>query len=392
MSELKSNVFVESLIKSLKNILGENSVALHEPKFNGNEWLYLKDCLDSGFVSSVGKYVDLFEEKLADFCGAKHAIAVVNGTAALHICLKIAGVGYKDEVLTPALSFVASANAVVYCGATPHFVDSEHSTLGIDPNKLRVYLKESTKIESGRCINIKTGNIIKALIPMHVFGHPVDLDNILEVGREFNITIIEDAAESIGSFYHGRHTGTFGLMGALSFNGNKTITTGGGGAILTNDSTLAAYAKHLTTTAKKNHPWIYYHDEIGFNYRMPNINAALGCAQIEQLNEILNLKKMIFNLYKKEFQGMPNVTLFEAPKNTLSNYWLNALILSGDKIMLRDEVIEKANNLGIMLRPTWIPLNRLPSFKNCPSMETKVADAIHMSLINIPSGPALINI
>ena len=276
----------EDIVKAIGSVVGMNKAPLHEPFFNGNEWAYLKDCLDSSFVSSVGEFVNRFELELASFTGAKHAVAVVNGTSALHIALKLAGVQEGDEVLTPALTFIATSNAITYCNATPHFVDSEENTLGINATKLREYLISQTEQRSGQCVNRSTQRIIRALVPVHTFGHPVDLDGLLSVSHDFNITLVEDAAESLGSYYHGKHTGTFGLCGTLSFNGNKTITTGGGGAILTNNTKLALHAKHITTTAKLPHKWNYCHDAIGYNYRLPNLNAALGCAQLEQLNKI----------------------------------------------------------------------------------------------------------
>ncbi|MBU1664766.1 MAG: aminotransferase class I/II-fold pyridoxal phosphate-dependent enzyme, partial [Gammaproteobacteria bacterium] len=255
-----ASVFVDQVVEAIRQVAGPAPVALHEPRFAGNEWAYLKECLDSTFVSSVGKFVDRFEADLAAFTGARHAVAVVNGTAALHIALKLAGVEAGDEVLIPALTFVATANAVAYCGATCHFVDSEERTLGVDPHKLREYLVATTEQRNGLCVNRATGQVIRALVPMHTFGHPVELDGLLAVAHDFNLVLVEDAAESLGSYYHGRHTGTFGRFGTLSFNGNKTITTGGGGAILTNDPELARTAKHLTTTAKLPHRWAFEHD------------------------------------------------------------------------------------------------------------------------------------
>ena len=278
--EIKSTDFVNQVVDAIRRVAGTKPVGLHEPTFDGNEWKYLKECLDSSYVSSVGKFVDQFEENLAEYTGAKYAISVVNGTSALHIALKLAGVQPGDEVLVPALTFIATANAVSYCGATPHFVDSEEHTLGIDASKLRSYLNLIVDVEFNQSINKVTGKVIRAIVPMHTFGHPSDLDALLSISNDFNIVLVEDAAESLGSYYKGQHTGTFGLLSATSFNGNKTITTGGGGAILTNDEWLAKRAKHLTTTAKKAHQWEYDHDEIGYNYRMPNINAALGCAQL----------------------------------------------------------------------------------------------------------------
>ncbi|EMN72565.1 aminotransferase, LLPSF_NHT_00031 family [Leptospira interrogans serovar Bataviae str. UI 08561] len=284
----------DRIVTAIRKVVGSSSVALHEPIFSGNEWQYVKECIDTSFVSSVGKFVDRFEVELARYTEAKHAIAVVNGTAALHVALKLAGVGQNDEVLIPSLTFVATANGVSYCGAIPHFVDSEESTLGIDSKSLRDYLSSITEIRERQCVNVLTGRVIRAIVPMHTFGHPVDMEGILSIGKDFHINIVEDATESLGSYYQGRHTGTLGLLGTLSFNGNKTITTGGGGAILTNDSEIAKKAKHITTTAKLPHRWEYVHDEIGYNYRMPNINAALGCAQLEQMPEFLKKNESFF--------------------------------------------------------------------------------------------------
>jgi aminotransferase in exopolysaccharide biosynthesis len=278
--------------KAVRKVVGEGPVKLHEPTFDGNESRYLQDCIDSTYVSSVGKYVDQFEIELAKFTGAKHAISVVNGTAALHLALKLAGILPGDEVLVQGFTFVATANPVTYCGATAHFVDIEDENLGIDPIKLFEYLKEISTTSDGLTINTKTGKTIKALIVMHTFGHPSKIDELNEIAKRFNLVLLEDAAESIGSYYKGRHTGTFGAMGTLSFNGNKTITTGGGGAILTNDSELAKQAKHLSTTAKIAHKWAFNHDQIGYNYRMPNLNAAIGCAPLERLpNKLENKAK-----------------------------------------------------------------------------------------------------
>jgi perosamine synthetase len=286
------------VVAAIRSVVGSGPVVLHEPRFVGNEWSYVKECLDSTFVSSVGKFVDRFEADLAAYTGAKYAIAVVNGTAALHVALRLAGVQPGDEVLVPALSFVATANAVAYCGASPHFVDSEERTLGLDPRALRDYLSAIAEIRGGSCVNRATGRVIRSVAPMHVFGHPLDIEGMLSVARDFHLVLVEDAAESLGSTMRGRHTGTFGLMGSLSFNGNKTITTGGGGAIITDDASLAKRAKHITTTAKVPHRWEYQHDEVGFNYRMPNINAALGCAQLEQLAGFVTAKRALFKRYE----------------------------------------------------------------------------------------------
>ena len=296
--------FPQQIVQAIQSVVGIEPVALHEPRFGGNEWVYLKECLDSTFVSSVGKFVDRFEDELAVFTGAKRAVAVVNGTAALHIALRLAGVEAGDEVLLPALTFIATTNAVAYCGAVPHLVDSEERSLGMDAGALREYLSVTTDIRSGHCVNCSTGRVIRALVPMHTFGHPANVDELLAVAHDFRLQLIEDAAESLGSTVGGRHTGTFGLMGTLSFNGNKTITTGGGGAILTNNIELGARAKHLTTTAKLPHRWDFVHDEVGYNYRMPNLNAALGCAQLEQLPSFLDDKRRLFDRYRLAFSAV----------------------------------------------------------------------------------------
>jgi perosamine synthetase len=381
----------EQVVGAIRAVVGATPAMLHEPSFKGNEWLYLKECLDSSFVSSVGKFVDRFELGLASLTGAKHAVAVVNGTAALHIALKLAGVTTGDEVLIPALTFVATANAVTYCNATPHFVDSEQRTLGVDAGKLRDYLALRTEQHSGQCINRATGCVIRALVPMHTFGHPVDLDALLAVAHDFNLVIIEDAAESLGSTYRGQHTGTFGLMGTLSFNGNKTITTGGGGAILTNDATLARHAKHLTTTAKLPHAWEYRHDEIAYNYRLPNLNAALGCAQLEQLPAMLAAKRALFRCYQTAFSSLQGIALVAEPEQCQSNYWLQTLLLDADQTALRDPILTATNLAGYMTRPAWILMHELPQFKDCPRMDLTMAHSLSQRLINIPSSSSLVS-
>ncbi len=380
----------EQVIRALRAVVGTTPVMLHEPSFKGNEWLYLKECLDSTFVSSVGKFVDRFELDLANFTGAKHAVAVVNGTAALHIALKLVGVRNGDEVLMPALTFVATANAVTYCNATPHFVDSEERTLGIDALKLRDYLAHHTEQHGGQCINRATGRVIRALVPMHTFGHPVNLDELLAVAHDFNLVLVEDAAESLGSTYHGQHTGTFGLMGTLSFNGNKTITTGGGGAILTNDATLARHAKHLTTTAKLPHAWEYRHDEIAYNYRLPNLNAALGCAQLEQLPTMLTAKRALFTRYQAAFSSVQGVALVAEPEQCQSNYWLQTLLLDANQADQRDPILTATSASGYMTRPAWILMHELTQFKDCPRMDLTMALSLSQRLINIPSSSSLV--
>lgn len=382
---------VDQIVSAIHSVVGTGPVGLHEPTFSGNEWLYVKECLDTTFVSSVGKFVDRFEADLAAYTGAKHAVAIVNGTAALHIALHLAGVRANDEVLVPSLTFIATANAVNYCGATPHFVDSESATLGIATAKLRDYLQTHTEQHSDQCVNISTGQVIRAMVPMHTFGHPVDIDGLLSVAHDFKITLIEDAAESLGSTYNGHHTGTFGLMGTLSFNGNKTITTGGGGALLTNDATIARHAKHITTTAKVPHAWEFVHDEIGYNYRLPNINAALGCAQLEQLPDKLVAKRALFKHYRAAFAQIEAAKLIVEPEQCRSNYWLQTIMLDADQAHQRDAILQATNQVGIMTRPIWRLLHQLTPFANCPRMDLAVAEELAQRLINIPSSSHLLS-
>lgn len=383
-------ILANQIADVIREVAGTEPVALHEPHFGGNELAYLKECIDTTFVSSVGKFVDRFELDLAAFTGAKHAVAVVNGTAALHVALQLAGVVRDDEVLIPALTFIATANAVAYCGGVPHFVDSEERTLGLDPNALREYLQYSTEIRNDLCVNRITGRVIRAVVPMHTFGHPVDMDGLLAVARDFRLRVVEDAAESLGSTYHGRHTGTMGLVGTLSFNGNKTITTGGGGAILTNDPNLARRAKHLTTTAKLPHRWSFVHDEIGYNYRMPNINAALGCAQLEQLPVFLDTKRQLFQRYRNAFVGVSKARIVEEPTGCRSNYWLQTLLLDESVSDQRDSILEVTNDMGLMTRPIWTLMSELNMYRECPQMPLPVAQSLGRRLINVPSSVDLV--
>lgn len=373
------------ITNAIRRIVGVGPCALHEPNFSGNEISYLEDCIRSTFVSSVGKYVDKFEADLCSFTGSKYAVAVVNGTAALHISLKLAGVKEGMEVLMPSLTFVATGNAVKYCNAIPHFIDSEIETLGIDPAKLENYLKENTAVKEGKCINKITNRVIQAIIPMHTFGHPAKIEEILRIAGEFHIEVVEDAAESLGSFYKGKHTGTFGKLGTLSFNGNKTITTGGGGAILTSDPTLAKLAKHLTTTARVPSLYGFEHDMLGYNYRLPNINAALGCAQLEQLPKFLEKKRLLYLRYFEEFKSINGVKLFSEPDGCQSNYWLQTLLLDSPDQILLNEILDSTNNASLMTRPVWKLLNKLEYFSECPKMDLSMADAISKRVINIPS-------
>ena len=365
-------------------------IPLHEPRFNGNEKKYLNECIDSTFVSSVGIFVGQFEEMVAEYTGAKYAIATVNGTAALHIALLLSGVQPEDEIITQALTFVATANAISYCGAKPVFIDIDKDTMGLSPDKLRNFLEKYTYIvedaEGVHTHNLITKRRIKACIPMHTFGHPCRIDEIKEICDEYNITLIEDAAESLGSFYKGRHTGTSGKFGTLSFNGNKTITSGGGGMILTNDENLAKKAKHITTTAKVPHKWEFIHDVVGYNYRLTNLAAALGCAQMEQLPEIINNKRELANKYKSFFKTL-NINFVREPENSKSNYWLNALVL--DDIEQRNIFLEYLNNNGIMARPIWQLMSQLEMYKHCQTDDLTNTKWLADRVINIPSSVIL---
>ena len=382
--------FARDVIASIMAVTGNTATALHEPEFDGNEWNYVKECIDTNFVSSVGKFVDKFERDLEEYTGSKHAIAVTNGTSALHISLLLAGVELGDEVLVPALTFVATANAVVYCGANPHFVDSEDGSLGIDHAKLRSYLQSTTTVSAGVCRNRKTGRVIRAIVPMHTFGHPSRVEELLEVCSEFRITMVEDAAESLGSFYKQKHTGTFGLLGTLSFNGNKIITTGGGGAILTDNSELARKAKHLTTTAKIPHKWRYSHDQVGYNYRLPNLNAALGCAQLENIEKKIERKRKLYELYKQAFAQISGINVYQENLNCRSNYWLQTLLLESQKSNLRDQILLMADELELQLRPAWDLISGLIPYKHYQRMELDSSEKLSNRIINVPSSPGIV--
>ena len=382
------------LLQGLQEVLGvpDRLISLHEPEFTSNESALVQDCLDSTFVSSVGKYVDQFEAMLADYTGAKHAVVVVNGTAALHIALKLAGVQPQDEVLLPALSFVATANAVVHSGAVPHFVDSSLNTMGMDPIALCEYLSTTVETTPHGLRNRHTGRRIVAIVPMHTYGHPVDMASLMAVANHHKLAVVEDAAESLGSIYQGQHTGTFGKLGTLSFNGNKIITTGGGGAILTNDAELARHTKHITTTAKRLHRWEFFHDEVAWNYRLPNLNAALGCAQMERLPDFLAQKRKLANRYQTAFSRHSGIRFVAEPLQSCSNYWLNTVRLEIPNMNLRDQMLAAANAAGYQCRPTWTLLHKLPMFAGCPRAPLPMAERLEASLINLPSSAKLANL
>ncbi|MFZ9358017.1 MAG: LegC family aminotransferase [Ilumatobacteraceae bacterium] len=383
-----SNSSKQEFLAVLKSVLGESGsspIALHEPNIGQRENELVSKCLASGWVSSVGEYISEFEQGLAKFTNSKHAIAVVNGTAALHVALHSVGVKPGDEVLVPTLSFVATANAVSHCGAIPHFVDSDPETLGLDPLALREHLRANASLRDGELHNTSTGRRISAVVPMHTFGHPMQIEALIDVAKEFNLVVVEDAAESIGSYVGSTHTGTFGRCSSLSFNGNKTITTGGGGAILTNDSGLAQRIRHLATTAKMPHDYEYIHDAVAFNYRMPNINAALGCAQLSRLDDFLSAKRVLAKKYSEGFSSARSMQFVAEPHGTTSNYWLNTIRLSKPDLSLRDELLVAARASGYMCRPAWNLLHTLPMYESSPRAKLPVAQNLWQSLINIPS-------
>jgi len=382
-----SGLNVERVVEAIRAVVPDQgkAVSLHEPEFRGNEWSYVKDCLDSGWVSSVGAFVDRFERDIAGFLGVRCAVAVMNGTAALQVCLLLTGVERDDEVVIPTLTFIATANAVTYVGAIPHLADSENETLGLDPRKLDEHLDAVAEIRDGACVNKSTNRRIAAVVAMHTFGHPVDLDALTEVCQRWRLVLIEDAAESLGSTYRGVHCGNYGRIAALSFNGNKIVTTGGGGAIVTNDPELGNLAKHITTTARLKHQWDFIHDRIGFNYRMPNVNAALGCAQFEQLPRFIEQKRSLADAYGAAFSGIEGVRFVREPKFARSNYWLNAIRLTDGLAGSRDDLLARTNAAGIGTRPAWKLMHELPMYGNCPRMDLSTSERIAATLINLPS-------
>ncbi|MCF6340278.1 MAG: LegC family aminotransferase [Sulfurimonas sp.] len=362
-------------------------IPLHEPMFLGNEKKYLNDCVDSTFVSSVGKFVDKFEEDFANKIGSKFAIATVNGTSALHVSLLLSDVKSDDEVITQALTFVATCNAISYIGAEPIFVDVDLDTMGLSPVSLKEFLNNNCEIINNQCINKTTKKIIKACVPMHTFGHPCKIDEIKEICDEWCISLVEDAAESLGSYYKNKHTGTFGVFGAFSFNGNKIITSGGGGVIVTDDEELAKRAKYLTTTAKVPHKWEYVHDEIAYNYRMPNLNAALLCAQLEQLDGFIQNKRELALKYEKFFENNDDIEFVKETQDSSANYWLQAVVVKDVKN--RDDFLDFTNKNGIMTRPIWKLMNELKMFKDAQCSNLDNSKYLEQRVINISSSVVL---
>lgn len=373
----------EKTINFINELYGQENVPLSVPKFIGNEKKYLEECIDTTFVSSVGQFVDRFEKDMAAYTGGKRAVVCVSGTNALHMAMMLAGVERDDEVLTQALTFIATCNAISYIDAHPVFIDVDKSTMGLSPDAVKEWLHKNAEIKDGQCYDKQTGRRVKACVPMHTFGHPVRIEELAAVCAEWHIELVEDAAESIGSKYKGVHTGLFGKVGALSFNGNKTITTGGGGMLLFMDEELGALAKHLTTQAKVPHRWEFKHDHIGYNYRMPNINAALGCAQLEHLDEYIADKRATAAAYAEYFKNIDGIEFFTEPENAFSNYWLNVVILKDHEAQLN--FLQETNDNGVMTRPIWELMNRLPMFEHCQhdSLENTIYFADRV--VNIPS-------
>ncbi len=378
-------------IGRIRQVTGPETGGLHEPVFAGNEKKYLAECIDSGFVSSVGPFVAAFEESVREFVGATHAVAVVNGTAALHLALLAVGVRPGDEVIVPAMSFVATANAVSHAGAIAHFVDVDEATWGIDPGVLRSHLADVGRMKDGQLHNKQTGRPITAIVPMHALGHPVAIEQLVAIAEEFALVVVEDAAESLGSWVGDRHTGLFGRLGVFSFNGNKTITTGGGGVIVTDDEALAKKLKHLSTTARVPDAYEFDHDVVGYNYRMPNINAALGLAQMEQLAGLIRAQRDLFELYAEAFAGSAFGEVRQEPTGTTSNYWLQAISLPEGMKATKDELIKGCVDAGVSVRPLWKPLNRLTPYSSHPSAPTPVTEDLYNRVICLPSSASLVN-
>ena len=367
----------------IHDLYGAPEVPLHAPCFIGNEKKYLAECVDTTFVSSVGQFVDRFEEKMAQYTGAARAVTCVNGTNALHLALLLVGVARGDEVLTQALTFIATCNAIRYIDAHPVFLDVDQSTMGLSPDAMREWLSRNAEVKDSQCFNKNTQRRIKACVPMHTFGHPARIDEIAAVCEEYHIKLVEDAAESLGSLYKGRHTGLFGRVGVISFNGNKTITTGGGGMLLLNNEELGAQAKHLTTQAKVPHRWEFIHDRVGYNYRMPNINAALGCAQLEHLEEFVLNKRETAEKYHAFFATIDDMDYFVEPENCRSNYWLNTILLKDRQA--QQDFLQYTNDHGVMTRPAWRLMNRLEMFKGCETDGLKHTQWLEERIVNIPS-------
>ncbi len=396
--ELNAQVNAEELASEVAEIMEalfparDGAIALHEPEFSERAEAMVLECIRSTFVSSVGAFVSEFEVRLAEHCGVAHAVAMVNGTAALEVALRVAGVEANTEVLLPSVTFVATPNAVSHLNAVPHFVDINEETLGIDPAALRQHLNQVGESKAGHFFNRETDRLISAIVPVHVFGHPVAMDELIEVADSFGIAVIEDAAEALGSQYKGRQCAAMGLLGAMSFNGNKIITTGGGGAVLTNDADLADMARHLSTTAKRAHPWAFEHDRVGYNYRMPNINAALGVSQLRELPDRIARKRQLAAAYIDRFAGHPDLRIMREPEHSVSNYWLNTLLLEPHAASARDVILQSLNDAGFMARPVWEPMHTLSMYAEAPRALLPNTESIAERIISLPSSAKLVEL
>lgn len=382
---------VAEVVRRIRSVVpaSQGRVALHEPWFVGNERAYLNDCIDTAWVSYGGPYVERFEKALAETCGSEHAVAVTSGTVALQVALTIAGLAAGEEVLVPALTFVASANAIVHAGGVPHFVDVEEATLGMSPAALEAHLNEIAERRDGKVFNKLTGRRIAALMPVHVFGHPVDMEALNDIAARYQLAVIEDAAEALGSLHRSKPCGSLGKLAALSFNGNKIVTTGGGGAIVTSDEHMAHRIRHLTTTAKTPHRWAFWHDEVAWNYRLPSINAALGLAQLEQLDRMIAAKRQLQQRYIEAFADLDGVRVFTEVPGMQSNYWLVALVLDADQASLLEALLLAANDAGLMTRPIWTPMHQLPMYADNPRAPLPVTEDLCKRVINVPSSAFL---
>jgi len=376
----------KKIIDVLHLTLKKKTAVLHEPFFTNLENKNLINCIKSGYVSSVGEYVNEFDKRIKKYTNSKNAISVINGTAALHLALNLLNVSKDDEVILPTITFVATANAISYLGAIPHFVDSELDTFGMDVTKLEKYLFKNFKVINGVCFNNSTKRKVKAIIAVHVFGNPMNIKELVKIAEKYKLKVIEDAAEALGSYYKNTHLGNFGDIGILSFNGNKIITTGGGGALLIKSNKIAKKAKHLSNVAKKNHRWEYFHDQVGFNYKMPNINAALGCAQISNINKLIKAKKKLHFQYKKNFSKIKEVKFMTVnPLSKKNNYWLNTIFIYNSSFAKRNKLLKELHGTGYYCRPVWVPLHKLPIYKKCPKDKLNNAEVIEKSIVNIPS-------
>jgi len=380
---------LHKIIFAIKQVVGKKKCVLHEPYFDKSELNLINKSINSNSVSTYGKETEIFESKIKEFTGAKYSFALINGTSALHLCLFVSGIKENTEVLIPALNYIASANATLYLGGTPHFIEVEENTLGPDVVKLEKYLKKNTIIKNNNCINKKTNKIIKALVATHIFGHPCNIQEIKKLCKRFKLVLIEDAAEGLGSYYNNKHVGTFGSLGVLSFNGNKIITTGGGGAILTNSKKLALKINHLYKISRIGEKWEYKYSGMGFNYRMPSINAQIGIAQLRKIKRFLNAKRKLFRAYSNSFKHIKDIEIVEEPKNSLSNYWLQSLKLKKSNKKFLNMILKETNKIGYGTRPVWKLLNTNIYLKKYPKMNLKIASNLENRIINLPSSPSL---